>query len=1155
MKHAGFAAIAASCLLVWLLALHGPLMAQDIDGAIVGTAKDATGGLITDATVVAINVGTRAKTPAATLPDGSFIIRVPPGNYYVSVQAPGFETVRVQNIHIYVNTQSRADAVLKVGASSEVVSVSAVDNDVDTTSATIKESIGATTILDLPLNGRNPLSLIVLIAGVTRDPKANVTSGATYPGASGISINGGRSDTTNYILDGSSANDNYTNAPNPLPNPDALQEFSVQTNNFDAEFGRLPGGIVNAVTRSGVNAFHGTGYEYIRNNYFNALDFFAGPIVNGKKPDDGLKRHQFGGSVGGPILIPHVYNGRDKSFFFFSLQETLVHQRPLGTSANVPDALELAGNFSETGNLYMPYAPNQATFNQSTIPMADWSPVAKKLLPFLPLASAAAPASKGQQTVQYQSLNNTADRQDLIRIDQHIRSNNTLYGTFFNSRQTAQSFLNPANYLALKNQGAWLSRRYQANDTHLFRATLVNEASFSYAHNQYANTPIYPSATLPQLGVGSGNGFWASQAEANPGLWVPQGQAEYQFNVSTYFNMATGDTNEFIRDEYQGIETVRWSHGNHQFSFGGEYYYGTGDNINDFQQNPAFTFTGSKPSGANPANSTGNSFADFLIGDYSSFTQGAGEFKNTRYNQYAAFAEDNWKALPRLMLNLGVRYEPFLPDFDLNNKLAVWRPGQQSTLYPNAAPGVLFVGDPNIPKGGFKASYKNVGPRIGFAYDVFGDGSTSIRGGYGIFFDQPNTITTNPQTDQAPFAPVVTLNGTALNSVANPYGGSTNTFSAYPSQSGGYTIPPTPTAGFTFPAYSTQYLYAANMRNAYTESWNLQVERNIGFKTVVDVAYAASAATHLPNARELNPAAYCPNDPSCNAQLDSNPLYTTGATASNYNQRRLIQQPTCAPNSSPCRLVNGLGSTTLLAPAGSSNYNSIKVALRRHFIRGFSFLANYTFSKSLDADSNSKETGQFRTIPWDPRFDYGPSDFDRRHVLNASTVWQIHAPSHNGLEHALLNGWENTLIFNYTGGYPFSVFSGAPNALTGTANQRANSVPGVAVYTNGFLNNQATKRGTYIKAAAFVANPVGTFGDTGRNAYRGPGYTDFDGGVSKNLATLENFKLMFRFEAFNFLNHTNLTGPPTNTLTSGTFGEIASDYGPRVLQFALRASF
>jgi hypothetical protein len=312
------------------------------------------------------------------------------------------------------------------------------------------------------------------------------------------------------------------------------------------------------------------------------------------------------------------------------------------------------------------------------------------------------------------------------------------------------------------------------------------------------------------------------------------------------------------------------------------------------------------------------------------------------------------------------------------------------------------------------------------------------------------------------------------------------------------------------------------MRNAYTQSWNLQVQQDLGYGTVFTLGYGGSAASHLPVARELNAAVYTPGV----------------STTANTNQRR--------------PLAPALGSTTLLDASGSSNYNSLQANLRRHFSRGFSVLANYTFSKAIDTSSDTKTLNQTQTIPTNPRFDRGPADFDRRHVLNVSTVWMLPMPLQNRAIRMVLGGWEHTMIANYTGGYPFSIYSGRDNALTGTGNQRADLVPGKVVSLG--KRSTAATQAQYINPAAFTQNAIGTYGNTGRNAYRGPAYTTIDTGLLKNFEVTDRVKAIFRFETFNISNHTNLN-QPSNTQSNGNFTQITAAYDPRVLQFALRLAF
>src|SRR6266404_4618024 len=331
----------------FVLALYAlAAYAQNTTGSIAGVIRDPAGGVIPGANVRATNTGTRAVFRTTTIGEGQYAIRtIPVGLYDLAVEAPGFKRFETTAIRVQVDELARVDAELSVGASTESVTVVGEVVTVDTESATLKSVVDQRRIEQLPLNGRNATQLIRSVVGVVYDPRADVTSGTTYPGISPVSVNGSRANATNYILDGANNNDHYSNAPNPMPNPDALQEFSVQTNNFGAEFGRQSGGIVNAVTKSGTNDYHGTLFEYVRNNALNAANFFA-PVVNGAKLTDGLKRNQFGGTWGVPVTIPKLYQGRDRTFLFFAYQGTLTRHAPISSSVVVPTAAQRSGDFS-----------------------------------------------------------------------------------------------------------------------------------------------------------------------------------------------------------------------------------------------------------------------------------------------------------------------------------------------------------------------------------------------------------------------------------------------------------------------------------------------------------------------------------------------------------------------------------------------------------------------------------------------------------------------------------------------------------------------------------------------------------------------------------------------------------------------------------------
>ena len=1051
--------------------------AQDITGTITGVVKDATGAMVPNAQVSAINTGTQAHFDIRSDETGAYSARaIPIGVYDLQVISQGFKRYQATGIRVQVNDVLRLDVTLDVGASAETITVTAQAVVVDTSSQTLKTVMDQKRIEELPLNGRNPTQLMRLVAGVVPDPSGSVTSSTTYPGVTPVSINGARSNATNYVLDGAQNNDHYSNAPNPMPNPDALQEFSVQVNNFSAEFGRQAGGVVNAVTKSGTNQVHGSAFEFVRNNALNATNFFA-PTVNGKKLTDGLKRNQFGATLGGPIWVPKLYDGHNKTFFFLSYQGTVTKRAPIANSIVVPTQAQRNGVFTKT----IKDPSTGLAYPNNTIPATQFNALSQQVLRFVPLPSSG-------NNVFVAPPNNDDDHQVLVRIDHQVNANNRLSGRFWNSQASAPGFLNPVNYLETVTAHTWLNRSFTITDTHVFGPTLTNEILFGFNRTDNLNTPVYPAKTLAALGAKIYN----------------DNTPQYYINVSGYWGtLNTGDTNGFKRDEWQILDTARWSHGRHQISAGFEYGYGADTVVNNFRSNGQFAFNSSAPF-------TGEAFADFLIGKYYTLTQGAGEYRDTRMNRVSLFAHDTFKVNRRLTLNLGVRWEPFLPYTDLNGKVATWKPGQQSTRFSNAPAGIVFAGDQGVSQGGVPSVYTRFAPRLGFAYDVFGDGKTSVRGGYGIFYDSQNTIMMNNQADQAPYGTVLQTFGTNTQSFDNPYNGIINPF-------------PAPHANVPkdapFPQFSSPFLFAADYRNMYMQSWNLSVEREIHGGFVGRVSYVGSAAHRLTVVRELNTAIYAP-----------------GVTTATTNQRRPLQP---------------LGSTSILEPVGNSNYHALQLTTEKRFSHGFSILANYQFSKSLDDSSNSKATGQSRTNPFNQAFDRGPSDFDRTHVFNMSGLWELPIHFENKLANSLIGGWSLNSIFSAYTGYAFTVGSGVDNARTGTGGQRADLVGNP--YISG-SRSRGQQIAAWLNASAFTTNALNTYGQLGRNVFRGPGFASVDSGLAKKFVLFERVNATFRFEAFNSFNRPNL-GVPSASVTGSNFLKITGAYDPRILQMALRFTF
>ena len=764
--------------------------AQNVYGVITGRVVDPSGASVPGASVTAVNTGTGARFPVSSSSDGFYTLpALPVGVYDLTVEAAGFQNFTVRGIRLQVNETVRVDSNLNVGTSSETITVVADAVIVDTVSPTLKAVVDQKRIEELPLNGRNATQLMRLVVGTVTDMRADTTSGTTYPGVTAVSVNGGRSNTTNFMLDGSQNNDHYTNVPNPMPNPDALQEFSVQTNSFSAEFGRQSGGIVNAVTKSGTNELHGSAFWFVRNKAMNSTPYFGATRPDGKRADDGLKRNQYGATVGGPIFIPKFYDGRNKSFFFFSWQGTTQRQAPPVVARVVPTAAQRAGDFSSLSKaLRNPFGGG--TYANNQIPTSQISPISREILKAIPLPTSG-------NTITTAAANNFDDEQFLVRLDHQITQNNRLTGRYWDSYAETPGVLTSNNYLETTTGRTWLNRSVNITDTHTFGASVINQFMFAFTRMDGNNVPVLPTSGIAGLGSNYYN----------------DDKPQWHVTVVGYFGtLNTGDTNIFLRDEYTFTDTVRVTTGRHTMSFGGEIGRGIGDVRNNFRANGQWNFNGTAPF-------TSDSLADFMVGQFNTLIQGIGEYRDTRFNRYVLFAQDEWKAARRLTLNFGVRWEPFLPYTDLENRLAVWRPGERSTRYPNAPAGIRYAGETDLPKGAIDSQFGYFAPRVGFAWDVLGDGKTALRGGYGIFYDQLNTIALNNQANQAPFGTVVTTFGSINNNFANPYAGINNPFPAQLN----------PGSDATFPNYSTHQPYAPDFQGPYVQNWTLTLEREVGW--------------------------------------------------------------------------------------------------------------------------------------------------------------------------------------------------------------------------------------------------------------------------------------------------------------------------------------
>ncbi len=1079
--------------------------AQAGSGTIVGTVADPSGAVIPSVTVNVVDQNTGAARQVKANSQGYFVApSLPPSVYMISVAAPGFDTLKRTNITLLADQHLTVNLQMKLAGSSQTVSVSSVPPvQVDTSSSTLSQVVEQKRIVDLPLDGRNAVQLALLVPGTTQAPADGADQGQykTLPAAITISTNGSRGNETAFNLDGSSNNDIYTNVNQPFPFPDALQEFSVQTSDYSARYGGNSGAVVNAITKGGTNQFHGDLFEFVRNAVFNAANYFSYNPTTNSKTVDALKRNQFGGVLGGPIL-------HDKLFFFGGYQQTQIRDVQNGKTGFVPTAAELNGDFSSINTqIYNP--TTKAPYAGNQIDPTTFDPAAVKFATqYLPHSN----LPNGEITYALplsQSFN-----EYLIRGDENLSQNDHLFARYYLDKYNDNPSLDPSNYLALVSYSQIYSHNGIIGETHTFTPNLLNDIRLSFSRVSTNAGPPAASISVADLGVAVTQP--ANFAKALDGI-----------QVTGYFSATSSFPPSIMnRTNYMLADDVSWTHGKHTVAFGGVIARGQTILRDAYLAGGEFYFT---------ADNTGNAMSSFLLGSLREFKQGNGEFKDDRDWIAALYIQDDYHISPRLTLNAGVRWSPFIPWYEVNGRVEQFRAsnyyaGIKSTQFPNAPAGLLFPGDQGMPQHGVTSTKFDFSPRVGFAFDPTGKGTTSIRGGFGVFYDaQQVGIENNRFVDVSPFSTqvdVVTPQGT----FSNPYQGMTNPFPA----------PAVPSKNSTFPSPVLAVTYDpshnSRMLPPVTYNYNLTVQHQFPKQILLSGSYVGSLSRHQTETIELNPAVYIP-----------------GSTL-NTDQRRIFQ---------------GFGSIGQGTDDLISNYNGLQISAQRR-MNSLTLLANYTYSKTLDdipvGQGNAGIASQSDSaLPWtNPnrhQFDYGRSDFDHRHIVTTSYVWDL--PQFQGRNHAarlIAGGWQTTGIISYQSGYALTPLAGQDRSMTGIGRDRAMQIS-PDVY-GGNACKGAVPCINYLNPAAFVtvytatSFPLGSAGNVGKGAFNGPGFVSWDAGLLKNFAlgSSETTRLQFHAEYFNVLNHTNL-GNPNLTAKSPTFGAIQSAGDPRIGQLALKFIF
>lgn len=1055
--------------------------AQLTTAQINGTARDQSGAVLPGVEITAMQTATGLVRTAVTNETGTYTLpNLPIGPYRLEASLPGFRTYVRTGIVLEINSNPVINVALEIGQVAETIEVQANAALVETRATGVGQIIDNQRVLELPLNGRMANELIFLTGMATPGSGATNTTTRNYPTIS-VNVAGGLATGIGYTLDGGTLQDPYNGLNLPMPFPDALQEFKVETSALPAQYGHYSSAAVNAITKSGTNQFHGNLFEFVRNKVFNARNAFS-------LTRDPMKRNQFGGTIGGPII-------RDKLFFFGGFQGTLQRSNPATQFGYVPTPAMMAGDFTAFASTACRTRAVTlgAPFVNNRVNPALFSPAALKMQALLPKTDH--PCGE----VRYASNFGLVYDEGLIpvRVDYQFSDKQSVFARYQHSRRTQPSDFDGVNALTVNSGGSPLRvNSFVLGHTYLIGNHTVSNFRGTINRSNIVKTP-QEFVSLKDLGV--------KAYTYHDYVW---------FTVSQSFTVGTnqGTYSHYNTTAFQFADDLSTVKGSHQLGFGASWIQQHLNAKATVRSVSPVTFDGQV---------TGLPLADFLLGRPSVFSQGTDGLMYARLNLLGIYLQDSWQAAPGFTVNAGIRWEPYLPTylkypnsyFNFFDR-ALFDQGVKSRVFPKAPAGLRFPGDEGMPDGA-RVGFSRMGdfaPRVGIAWDPFGDGRTSVRGAYGIFYNRPNLTTFGGFMSAPPQGNFVEHR--LPQSLDDPWAN-------FP---GGDPFPIAVTKDLEFPLYGSYFNFPLDAKATYQNQWNLSIQREVASDWLASATYVGSNVIHMWSKGYANPAVFIPG----------------GSTAGNTNQRRVLYLANPAEG-------KYYGDIQELDSGGTGFYHGLLLGLERRSASGFTTRSNYTWSHCIGDVLSSAQTGERYTIPYRRSSSRGDCGSDRRHVFNSSLVFRT--PELAGATaKALLGGWQISGIVRLQSGEPLNIGAGSGDrALTGAASQRANQL-----LPNAYAPNKSVQQ--YLNPDAFATPPLGTYGNMGYNAIRGPGRITIDMALTRRFQIRENQTFEFRAEAFNLPNHMN-PGNPSTALTGSTFGQIRSAADPRIVQFAVKYVF